>query len=206
MAIDQKLQIIYRKVEELVPYEKNSRTHSEEQIEKVVQSIQEFGWTNPILIDEKLGIIAGHGRLEAAKRLGMEEVPVIELTGLTAEQKRAYIIADNQLALEAGWDEGVLKEELSWLKEQNFSLEATGFDESEIETLLSFDQKTEEEPTEESEEEIELQDAELTPPVAAPKTRRGDLFILGEHRLLCGDSTNEADVARLMGGGEVICI
>ena len=105
MDLDRKLQIVYRKVEDLIPYERNSRTHSEEQIEKVVASIKEFGWTNPILIDEEQGIIAGHGRLEAAKRLGMKEVPVLVLTGLTEAQKRAYIIADNKLALEAGWDE-----------------------------------------------------------------------------------------------------
>ena len=111
----QKLQIVYRSVDELVPYEKNSRTHSDEQIEKVIKSIKEFGWTNPILIDEEKGIIAGHGRLEAAKRLGMKEVPVIELTGLTEAQKRAYVIADNKLALEAGWDEEMLKEEMAYL-------------------------------------------------------------------------------------------
>lgn len=115
MDLDRKLQIVYRKVEDLIPYERNSRTHSEEQIEKVVASIKEFGWTNPILIDEEQGIIAGHGRLEAAKRLGMKEVPVLVLTGLTEAQKRAYIIADNKLALEAGWDEDLLKEELEWL-------------------------------------------------------------------------------------------
>ena len=127
MDLDRKLQIVYRKVEDLIPYERNSRTHSEEQIEKVVASIKEFGWTNPILIDEEQGIIAGHGRLEAAKRLGMKEVPVLVLTGLTEAQKRAYIIADNKLALEAGWDEDLLKEELEWLTAHDYSSELTGY-------------------------------------------------------------------------------
>lgn len=135
MDLDRKLQIVYRKVEDLIPYERNSRTHSEEQIEKVVASIKEFGWTNPILIDEEQGIIAGHGRLEAAKRLGMKEVPVLVLTGLTEAQKRAYIIADNKLALEAGWDEDLLKEELEWLTAHDYSSELTGYDEKEIQVL-----------------------------------------------------------------------
>ncbi len=134
---EQKLKIVYRQVEDLIPYEKNSRTHSEEQIQKVVVSIKEFGWTNPILIDEEQGIIAGHGRLEAAKRLGMKEVPVIELTGLTEAQKRAYIIADNKLALEAGWDEDLLREELDWLTRHDYSAEVTGFDSEDLQSLLS---------------------------------------------------------------------
>lgn len=208
---EQKLQIVYRQVEDLIPYEKNSRTHSEEQIEKVVSSIKEFGWTNPILIDEDQGIIAGHGRLEAAKRLGMKEVPVLVLTGLTEAQKRAYIIADNKLALEAGWDEDLLREELDWLTQHDYSAEVTGFDSEDLQSLLSVNLETaaeESEAIEEPEDEAdtqqnvpEIQDAEIIPTPPAPKSRPKDLWILGTHRLMCGDSTNEADVARLMGGG-----
>lgn len=208
---EQKLQIVYRKVEDLIPYEKNSRTHSEEQIEKVVASIKEFGWTNPILIDEDQGIIAGHGRLEAAKRLGMKEVPVLVLTGLTEAQKRAYIIADNKLALEAGWDEDLLREELDWLTQHDYSAEVTGFDSEDLQSLLSVNLETaaeESEAIEEPEDEAdtqqnvpEIQDAEIIPTPPAPKSRPKDWWILGTHRLMCGDSTDEADVARLMGGG-----
>ena len=146
---EQKLQIVYRKVEDLIPYEKNSRTHSDEQIEKVVASIREFGWTNPILIDEDQGIIAGHGRLEAAKRIGMKEVPVLVLTGLTEAQKRAYIIADNKLALEAGWDEDLLREELDWLTQHDYSAEVTGFDSEDLQSLLSVNLETAAEESEE---------------------------------------------------------
>lgn len=208
MDLDRKLQIVYRKVEDLIPYERNSRTHSEEQIEKVVASIKEFGWTNPILIDEEQGIIAGHGRLEAAKRLGMKEVPVLVLTGLTEAQKRAYIIADNKLALEAGWDEDLLKEELGWLTAHDYSSEVTGYDEKEIQALLSFESEAESdeedsEVVDEAEsEQPEIKDAEIIPVPPVPKTRSKDIWILGVHRLMCGDSTNEADVAKLMGGGE----
>ena len=178
---EQKLQIVYRKVEDLIPYEKNSRTHSEEQIEKVVASIKEFGWTNPILIDEDQGIIAGHGRLEAAKRLGMKEVPVLVLTGLTDAQKRAYIIADNKLALEAGWDEDLLREELDWLTQHDYSAEVTGFDSEDLQSLLSVNLETaaeESEAIEEPEDEAdtqqnvpEIQDAEIIPTPPAPKSR-----------------------------------
>ncbi len=209
MDLDRKLQIVYRKVEDLIPYERNSRTHSEEQIEKVVASIKEFGWTNPILIDEEQGIIAGHGRLEAAKRLGMKEVPVLVLTGLTEAQKRAYIIADNKLALEAGWDEDLLKEELEWLTAHDYSSEVTGYDEKEIQALLSFESEAESdeensEVVDEAEsEQPEIKDAEIIPVPPVPKTRSKDIWILGVHRLMCGDSTDEADVAKLMGGGRV---
>ena len=157
---EQKLQIVYRKVEDLIPYEKNSRTHSEEQIEKVVASIKEFGWTNPILIDEDQGIIAGHGRLEAAKRLGMKEVPVLVLTGLTEAQKRAYIIADNKLALEAGWDEDLLREELDWLTQHDYSTEVTGFDFEDLQSLLSVNLETAAEESETIEEPEDVADTQ----------------------------------------------
>ena len=131
------MQIIYKKVNDLIPYINNSRTHSEEQINQIVASINEFGFTNPLLIDEKDNIIAGHGRLLASKKLKMEEVPCIVLSGLTEAQKKAYIIADNKMALNAGWDFNLLSLELENLKELDFDLELTGFSDDEIDGLLS---------------------------------------------------------------------
>lgn len=204
MKITPKLQVVYRKVEDLVPYEKNSRTHSDEQIEKIAASIKEFGWTSPILIDEDQGIIAGHGRLEAAKRLGMEEVPTIELTGLSEPQKRAIIIMDNKLALDAGWDESLLKEEIDWLVSHNYEVELTGFNEDEIKDLLSYETELEtaEEPEDEEEEPEELADGVVTNVPTVVKTKPKEVWILGAHRLMCGDATDEGDVAKLMGGAE----
>jgi len=123
----------------LIPYQLNSRTHSDEQVNQVASSIKEFGFTNPILIDESGGIIAGHGRLLAAKKLGMIEVPTIELSGLTAAQKKAYVIADNQLALNAGWDLDTLKLEIESLSELDFDIDLLGFDDKFLNTL--FDEK-----------------------------------------------------------------
>ena len=121
-----------RKVNELIPYINNSRTHSDAQIGQIAASIREFGWTNPILIDGENGIIAGHGRLKAAMLLGMEEVPVIELSYLSETQKKAYIIADNKLAMNAGWDMELLKLEISELEDKDFNLDLLGFDPSEL--------------------------------------------------------------------------
>lgn len=123
-------------VDRLQPYERNARTHSAEQVDKIAASIVEFGFTNPILVDGKAGIIAGHGRLMAAHKLGMTEVPVIELTHLTEAQKRAYVLADNRLALDAGWDEAMLAEELADLRDMEYDLAMTGFDEAELSKLL----------------------------------------------------------------------
>ena len=123
----------------MIPYQLNSRTHSDEQVNQVASSIKEFGFTNPILIDESGGIIAGHGRLLAAKKLGMIEVPTIELSGLTAAQKKAYVIADNQLALNAGWDLDTLKLEIESLSELDFDIDLLGFDDKFLNTL--FDEK-----------------------------------------------------------------
>jgi len=130
------MQIEYRRAVDLTPYENNSRTHSKEQVGQIVESIKEFGFTNPILIDEDGGIIAGHGRLEAANALGMEEVPTITLEGLTEAQKRAYVIADNKLALNAGWDIGALTEEIMALSDEGFNLDLLGFDPDELTKLL----------------------------------------------------------------------
>ena len=137
------MEIIYKKVQDLIPYINNSRTHSEEQVNQIVASINEFGFTNPLLIDEKDNIIAGHGRLLASKKLKMEEVPCIVLSGLTEAQKKAYIIADNKMALNAGWDFNLLSLELENLKELDFDLELTGFSVDEIDGLLNTNEDIE---------------------------------------------------------------
>lgn len=134
------LEITYKKINELTAYARNSRTHSDSQIEQLVASLREFGFTNPILIDDKNVIVAGHGRIKAAQTLGMETVPTIKLGDLTDEQRRAYIIADNKLALNAGWDEFVLGEELRELDLQEFDLSLLGFNENELKNYLGEEQ------------------------------------------------------------------
>ena len=125
------------KVEDLIPYANNARTHSDEQVAQIAASIREFGWTNPILIDGENGIIAGHGRLAAARKLGMDEVPAIQLDGLSKAQKKALIIADNKLALNSGWDESLLAIELQELKDTDFDLSIIGFNDDELKTLTA---------------------------------------------------------------------
>lgn len=176
-------------VEKLIPYVRNSRTHSDAQVAQIAASIKEFGWTNPILVDGENGIIAGHGRLLAARKLGAKEVPVIELSHLTESQKRAYVIADNQLAMNAGWDTSMLTLELADLKESEFDLDLIGFDAKELEKLL--------EP-----EQVEgLTDEDAVPDAPEePKTKLGDIYQLGNHRLMCGDSTSIDAVEKLMDG------
>ena len=183
------MEIIYKKVQDLIPYVNNSRTHSEEQVNQIVASINEFGFTNPLLIDEKDSIIAGHGRLMASKKLGMEEVPCIILKGLTEAQKKAYIIADNKMALNAGWDDELLKIELENLKELDFDLELTGFNVDELDDILG-----------KNEEEQEIIEDEVPEVPEEPKAKLGDIYQLGSHFLMCGDSTKEEDVAKLMNG------
>lgn len=185
------MQIVYKKVNELIPYINNSRTHNEEQINQIVASINEFGFTNPLLIDEKDNIIAGHGRLLASKKLGMEEVPCIVLKGLTEAQKKAYIIADNKMALNAGWDEELLKIELENLKELDFDLELTGFNVDELDDILGN-----------NEEEQEIIEDEVPEVPEEPKAKLGDIYQLGNHRLMCGDSTKLEDVEKLMNGNK----
>lgn len=182
------MQIVYKKVNELIPYINNSRTHSEEQVNQIVASINEFGFTNPLLIDEKDNIIAGHGRLLASKKLKMEEVPCIVLSGLTEAQKKAYIIADNKMALNAGWNEELLKIELENLKELDFDLELTGFNVDELDDIFKV----------EEEQEIVEDEFEVEPP-EEPKAKLGNIYQLGNHRLMCGDSTNKNDVSKLVG-------
>ena len=184
------LQIEQLSVDDLIPYAKNSRTHSAEQIAQIAASIREFGFTNPVLIDSEGGIIAGHGRVQAARKLGMTEVPCIRLVNLTELQKQAYIIADNKLALNAGWDDELLKIEFAGLKEQGFDLELTGFTLGEIDELMP-DVIPE-----------GLTDEDAVPEVRPdPISKLGDVWLLGKHRVMCGDSTSIDAVEELMGGG-----
>jgi ParB-like nuclease domain len=125
-------------IDRLRPYERNPRIHSEAQVDQIAASMVEFGWTNPVLVDEQGGILAGHGRLLAARKLGLAEVPVIRFEHLSEAQKRAYLIADNQLALQAGWDDALLAEELAWLRDERFDLDLVGFDATELERLLAI--------------------------------------------------------------------
>ena len=172
----------------LIPYAKNSRTHDDAQVAQIAASIKEFGWTNPILIDGDKGIIAGHGRLMAARKLKMDKVPVIELNGMTDAQKKAYVIADNRLALNAGWDNAMLTIELKDLEDEGFDLTLTGFDDAELDALLN--------PIEETEG---LTDENAVPDMPdEPKTKLGDVYILGNHRLMCGDSTSIDALEKLM--------
>jgi DNA modification methylase len=178
-------------IDRLRPYERNPRTHSDAQVNQIAASMVEFGWTNPVLVDEQGGILAGHGRLLAARKLGLAEVPVIRFEHLSEAQKRAYLIADNQLALQAGWDDALLAEELAWLREERFDLDLMGFDASELERLLAI--------ADGDSASDETEDAVPEPP-EDPVSRPGDLWVLGNHRLLCGDATILADVERVLGG------
>ena len=178
------------KVSDLIPYARNSRTHSAAQVDKIAASIKEFGFLNPIIVDGKNGIIAGHGRIMAAQKLGLDEVPVVEAAHLTEAQKRAYIIADNRLALDAGWDDEMLRVELKDLDSLDFDLSLTGFDEKELAGFLD-------EPTE------GLTDEDAVPePPAIPVTVEGDVWLLGRHKVMCGDSTSIDAVERLMDGAK----
>ncbi len=140
--------IVSRKVEDLIPYARNSRTHSDAQVAQIAASVREFGWTNPVLVDGENGIIAGHGRVLAARKLGMEEVPCIELAGLSDTQRRAYIIADNKLALNAGWDDELLAIEFAEIAELGFDLELTGFSLDEIASIFDDSEQEDTVPTE----------------------------------------------------------
>ena len=183
------LTIAYKKIKELIPYCNNSRTHSDEHVLQIASSIKEFGFTNPVLIDDQGGIIAGHGRIMAAQKLKMEEVPTITLSDLSEAQKKAYIIADNKLALNSGWDDELLKIELEQLKELDFDLGLIGFSDDEL-ALLMGGETTE-----------GLVDEDQVPElVDDPVTVLGDVWLLGNHRLMCGDSTSIDAVERLMAG------
>jgi ParB-like chromosome segregation protein Spo0J len=176
-------------IDKLIPFARNPRTHSDAQIAQIAASIVEFGFNNPILVDTKAGILAGHGRLLAARKLQLREVPVIVLDHLTDAQKRAYIIADNQLALNAGWDETLLAAELAALQQDDFDVSLIGFADEELARLLAAQDAAQ-----------GLTDEDAIPEVPqTPVSAAGDLWLLGRHRLLCGDATNRQAVSRLLG-------
>lgn len=175
-------------IEELVPYERNTKIHKSIQVDQIMESMIEFGFTNPILISQENGIIAGHGRLMAAKKLKLKQVPVVRLDYLSAEQQRAYIIADNKIAENAEWDFPLLAAELSSLQDLDFDISKLGFNDDELEKLLNMEQ----------EEEPEEDDSLMKPLVfSEPVSKLGDLWILGNHRLLCGSSTSIDDYTKL---------
>ena len=197
MTVDASLTIAMAKrielwpFERLRPYERNARTHSAEQVAQIAASIVEFGFTNPILVDSHDGIIAGHGRLMAAQELGLKTVPVVVLDHLSERQRKAYILADNQLALNAGWDTDLLREELQDLAEQDFDLSLIGFSDDELADLLP---DIEELPPEDA-------DADAVPePPADPVSKPGDVWLLGKHRVMCGDSSDPLSLDKLLCG------
>ena len=179
-------------LDRLEPYARNARTHSDDQVAQIAGSIAEFGFNVPCLVDERGVLIAGHGRLLAAKRLGLDTVPVIRLEHLTDEQARAFRLADNQLALNAGWDEELLREEFLALRDADFDLDLIGFDADEVERLLAGP---------ETAQEGLIGDDEAPEAPENAVTRPGDVWVLGDHRLLCGDATVLADVERVLDGG-----
>ncbi len=179
-----------RAISDLIPYVSNSRTHSEEQVAQIAASMKEWGWTNPVLVDETGMIIAGHGRILAAQKLGYDEAPVMEAEGWSDAQKRAYVIADNKLALNADWDNELLANELAGLDDYDFDLSLIGFDEDELATLLN-------DPTEGETDPDDIPDAP-----EEPVSVLGDIWLLGGHRIVCGDSTSADDVAKCLNGVE----
>jgi len=175
-------------LDRLIPHARNARTHSETQIAQIAGSIAEFGFVNPVLVGDDGVLVAGHGRILAARKLGLHEAPVIVLAHLTPTQRRALMIADNQIALNAGWNEELLSAELASLKEESFDLELLGFDDADLDRLLAT-------PLE------EVQSADEAPePPTEPISRLGDIWICGQHRVLCGDATVLSDVEKLLAG------
>lgn len=188
----QTLEVAQRAIADLCPRKGNPRTHSKKQLEQLARSIAKFGFTNPVLIDDEDGIIAGHGRLEAAKMLGMAEVPAIRLNNMSKADIRAYVIADNRLAENAGWDRDLLRVEFQYLAELefDFDLTVTGFELPEIDILISEEPNASEDP------------ADVVPPLpeGLPVTRPGDIWQIGPHRLICGDATEAETYALLLDG------
>lgn len=176
-------------IEKLVPYVNNARTHSPEQVNKLRSSLREFGFINPVIIDRDYGVIAGHGRILAAKEENIKEVPCVFADHLTEAQKKAYIIADNRMAMDAGWDEELLRVEIEALQSEAFDLSLTGFDEKELSDLFKDD-------TDVEDDDFDV-DSELKEPAV---TQMGDVWTLGRHRLVCGDSTKEETYDVLMQG------
>lgn len=185
------MQIEQIKTSDLLPYARNSRTHSDAQVAQIAASIREFGFTNPVLIDQENQIIAGHGRVMAAMKLKLDDVPCIRLSHLSESQKRAYVIADNKLALNAGWDDELLALEIKDLQDADFDVSLLGFEDDELAKIMGA-----------IVEEIEgMTDEDATPDVPEePKTKMGDIYQLGNHRLMCGDSTSIDAVDKLMDG------
>jgi DNA modification methylase len=184
--------IEWQSVETLIPYAKNARTHSDEQVAQIAGSIKEFGFNNPVLVDKDNSVIAGHGRLMAARKLGMDKVPVVQLGHMTEAQRKAYVLADNRIALNSGWDTSMLSLELQDLKD-DIDLSLLGFDPDELNALLN--------PIEETEG---LTDEDAVPDVPdEPKTKLGDIYILGNHRLMCGDSCSVTDMEKLVNDRQV---
>jgi ParB-like chromosome segregation protein Spo0J len=186
-------QIEHWSIARLKPYEHNPRLHSDGQVTKVAASIASYGWTVPLLVTEDGEVIAGHGRLLAAQHLGLTEVPVIRLSHLSAEQARAYRVADNQLVLAGAWNEELLAAELHDLNAAGFDLDLTGFDQEELDRLLA--------PLDGDDTGLAGEDV-IPDAQANPVSRPGDLWLLGDHRLLCGDSTKAEDVVRLLVGAK----
>ena len=188
MALEFSANIERWPLERLIPHARNARTHSEEQVAQIAGSIAEFGFVNPVLVGDDGVIVAGHGRILAARKLGLSEVPVIVLSHLTPTQRRALMISDNQIATNAGWNEEMLAAELAALKEEAFDLDLLGFDDAEIDRLLAGT-------------DDDMADLDEAPePPAEPISRPGDLWICGEHRVLCGDATVLADVEKALDG------
>ncbi|MES0022086.1 MULTISPECIES: DNA methyltransferase [unclassified Mesorhizobium] len=179
----------------LTPYRNNARTHSKKQIRQIADSIEKFGFTNPVLVDEKNNVLAGHGRLSAARLLGWKEVPTLSITHLNEAQKRAYIVADNRIAEKAGWDKQILAIELQALVDLDFDVSLTGFDIPEVDLIISeFSPNNQDDESEEDETGLPEQSA------GPAITRPGDLFLLGEHRLLCGNTLSKENFETLMQG------
>lgn len=176
-------------IHKLIPYVNNARTHNVQQINKLRSSLREFGFINPVIIDRDFNVIAGHGRIMAAKEEGINEVPCVFVDYLTEAQKKAYILADNRMAMDAGWDEELLKVEIEALQAEDFDLSLTGFDESELSGFFDTADDA-------KDDDFDV-DAELEKP---PVTKSGDLWLLGNHRLLCGDSTKAETYEMLMNG------
>jgi DNA modification methylase len=183
------LKLEYRSVEALIPYARNAKQHPDAQVAQIAASIREFGWGAPILVDGNNNVIAGHGRLLAARKLGMDEVPVVSMDHLTDTQRRALILADNKIGENASWEDELLGIELSELKDAGFDLELTGFSTEEWEALIAGEETDKE----------GLTDEDAVPEVVEPISKPGDLWVLGEHKVLCGDATKLDDYKRLLG-------
>ena len=178
-------------VSKLIPYVNNARTHSAEQVMKLRSSLREFGFINPVIIDREYNVIAGHGRIMAAKEEGITEVPCVFVDYLTEAQKKAYILADNRMAMDAGWDEELLRIEIESLKDMDFNVGLTGFSEDELAELYGEDKQS----------EVEDDDYDLSDALEkAAFVKHGDIWTVGRHRLMCGDATSSEDVAALMDG------